>query len=40
MLHLKASKEAVYEKRDQVITFRHFFDHEICARRPALLLAG
>ena len=37
---LKASKEAVYEKQDEVITFRHFFDHEIRARRPALLLAG
>jgi len=37
---LKASKEAVYEKQDQVITFRHFFDQEIRASRPALLLAG
>lgn len=37
---LKASKEAVYEKQDQVITFRQFFDEEIRARRPALLLAG
>lgn len=37
---LKKSKEAVYEKQDKVITFRHFFDEEIRARRPALLLAG
>lgn len=37
---LKKSKEAVYEKHDQVITFRHFFDEEIRTRRPALLLSG
>ena len=37
---LKASKEAVYEKQDQVITFRDFFDQEIRASRPALLLTG
>lgn len=37
---LKKSKEAVYEKQEKVITFRHFFDEEIRARRPALLLAG
>lgn len=37
---LKKSKEAVYEKQDDVITFRHFFDQEIRANRPALLLAG
>lgn len=36
---LKMSKEAVYEKQDEVITFRRFFDHEIRDRRPALLLA-
>jgi hypothetical protein len=36
---LKISKEAVYEKQDKVITFRHFFDEEIRVRRPALLLA-
>ena len=37
---LKKSKEAVYEKQDKVITFRDFFDQEIRASRPALLLAG
>lgn len=37
---LKASKEAVYEKQDEVITFRDFFHDQIRARRPALLLAG
>ena len=37
---LKKSKEAVYEKQAQVITFRDFFDQEIRASRPALLLAG
>lgn len=37
---LKKSKEAVYEKQDMVITFRDFFDQEIRASRPALLLAG
>lgn len=37
---LKKSKEAVYEKQDKVITFRHFFDEEIRARRPSLLLVG
>ncbi len=37
---LKASKEAVYEKQNEVITFRDFFDEEILARRPSLLLAG
>ena len=37
---LKKSKEAVYEKQSEVITFRHFFDEEIRAHRPALLLAG
>lgn len=37
---LKASKEAVYEKEDAVITFRDFFHDQIRARRPALLLAG
>lgn len=37
---LKKSKEAVYAEEDQVITFRHFFDQEIRASRPALLLAG
>ncbi|WP_256646293.1 type II restriction endonuclease [Thermomonas paludicola] len=36
---LKKSREAVYEKQDEVITFRHFFDHEIRASRPSLLLA-
>ena len=36
---LKTSKEAVYERQAGVITFRHFFDHEIRATRPALLLA-
>ena len=37
---LKKSKEAVYEKQAQVITFRDFFDQEIRASRPALLLTG
>lgn len=37
---LKASKEAVYEKQDEVITFRDFFHDQIRARRPALLLAA
>lgn len=37
---LKKSKEAVYDKQDQVITFRDFFDQEIRASRPALLLTG
>ena len=37
---LKTSKEAVYEKQGQVITFRDFFHDQIRARRPALLLAG
>lgn len=37
---LKKSKEAVYEKQDHVITFRHFFDHEVRASRPSLLLTG
>lgn len=36
---LKTSKEAVYEKQDQVITFRDFLHDQIRARRPALLLA-
>ena len=37
---LKSSKEAVYEKQDEVITSRDFFHDQIRARRPALLLAG
>ena len=37
---LKSSKEAVYEKQDEVITFRDFFHDQIRARRPALLMAG
>jgi EcoRII C terminal. len=37
---LKASKEACYENVAEVITFRDFFQDQIRARRPALLLAG
>jgi hypothetical protein len=37
---LKSAKEACYEKRDGVIAFRQFFDEEIRARRPSLLLTG
>lgn len=36
---LKKSKEAVYEKHTEVITFRDFFHDQIRARRPSLLVA-
>jgi hypothetical protein len=36
---LKKSKEAVYEKHSEVITFRDFFHDQIRARRPSLLVA-
>lgn len=37
---LKASRETCYREAAGVITFRQFFDEEIRANRPALLLAG
>lgn len=36
---LKKSKEAVYEKHSEVITFRDFFHDQIRARRPSLIVA-
>lgn len=36
---LKKSKEAVYEKRSEVITFHDFFHDQIKTRRPSLLIA-
>lgn len=35
---LKKSKETVYEKHANVITFRQFFDDEIRAKRPSFIL--
>jgi hypothetical protein len=35
---LKSSRETEYGTHSNVITFRHFLDHEIKARRPALIL--
>jgi hypothetical protein len=35
---LKNSKETEYESHDNVITFRHFFDHEVREKRGAYLL--
>lgn len=36
---LKKSKEAVYESEEKVITFRQFFDDEVKAKRPSLILS-
>lgn len=35
---LKKSDESVYRKHGNVITFRHFFDHEVKEKRPSLFL--